>query len=70
MAGPAAVVHVDLDGARHIYAHHGLRYAGQRDRLFQNAAVGVHDCGVESLLGVDDGCAGLDGPEDEMNILW
>jgi peptidoglycan/xylan/chitin deacetylase (PgdA/CDA1 family) len=31
---PPAVVHVDLDGATHIYRAHGWRYNGQRDALF------------------------------------
>ncbi len=39
---PAAVLHVDLDGARHIYAHHGWPDPGPRDPLFES--------GMEHLL--------------------
>ena len=39
---PSAVLHVDLDGARHIYAHHGWPDPGPRDPLFES--------GMENLL--------------------
>lgn len=39
---PRAVIHVDLDGARHIYAHHGWSFPGSGDPIFRS--------GMETLL--------------------
>lgn len=39
---PSAVVHVDLDGARHIFRAHGWRYPGDDDVLFRS--------GIQRLL--------------------
>ena len=33
---PAAVVHVDLDGAPNIYAHHGWSYDAEGDPIFES----------------------------------
>jgi carbamoyltransferase len=38
---PRAVIHVDLDGARHIYAHHGWSFGGSGDPLFVSGMEGL-----------------------------
>lgn len=37
----AAVIHVDLDGGREIFAYHGWRLEARRDRVFQSGMEGV-----------------------------
>ena len=39
---PQAVIHVDLDGAVHIYQHHGWNYLYSDDPIFEN--------GMQNLL--------------------
>jgi peptidoglycan/xylan/chitin deacetylase (PgdA/CDA1 family) len=40
---PPAAVHVDLDGARHIFRAHGWRYDGASDPLFVSGLTGALD---------------------------
>jgi peptidoglycan/xylan/chitin deacetylase (PgdA/CDA1 family) len=40
-SGSRAVVHVDLDGARHIYRVHGWRYPAADDPLFETGLTGA-----------------------------
>jgi hypothetical protein len=40
---PSAVVHVDLDGARHIFQAHGWRYAADDDVLFRSGIQRLFD---------------------------
>jgi len=40
---PPAVVHLDLDGARHIFRAHGWRYDGTEDPLFESGLRGALD---------------------------
>jgi peptidoglycan/xylan/chitin deacetylase (PgdA/CDA1 family) len=51
---PMAAVHVDLDGARHIYRAHGWTYHGADDRLFETGLRGALDAleqaGVRATL--------------------
>ena len=53
-AAPPAVVHLDLDGARHIYALHGWPYPHKHDFLFETglkqALALFRDTGVRATL--------------------
>lgn len=41
---PRAVVHVDLDGARHIFQAHGWRYGEAADPFFESGLVAALEC--------------------------
>ena len=40
---PKAVIHVDLDGARHVFRHHGWKFDGETDPLFETGMANLLD---------------------------
>ena len=47
---PKALVHVDLDGASHIYRYHGWRYDSAHDPIFKSGMKSLLDALDRSLV--------------------
>lgn len=66
---PSAVIHVDLDGARHVYAAHDKRWNAARDPLFEtgmaNALAFFETLGVKATLFVV-----AEDIEDDVRCSW